>query len=60
MKKMSLRNQGLLVNAAILAALTFEYLRGNPVIAIVVSAILLLPLVNVIFFVRSQRAKKVQ
>ncbi len=60
MKTMKLENQIVIVNVAILAGLGFEYFRGAPVVAIAISAVLLLLLVNVIFLVRVQRAKKQQ
>ena len=60
MKKMKLQNQILIVNAAILGGLVFEYFRGSPIFAIVVSGVFLLLLANVIFFVRLQRAKNSQ
>ena len=60
MKSMKLINQALIVNVAILAALVFEYFRGAPILVIAVSAIALLLMVNVIFFVRARRAGKAQ
>jgi ABC-type multidrug transport system permease subunit len=58
MNKMRLDRQILIVNTAILAGLGFQYFRGAPVFAIAISAVCLLLLVNVIFFVRVRRAKK--
>jgi hypothetical protein len=57
-KKMELKNQILLVNAAVLAGLVFEYFRGVPIFAIAIAGVFLLMFVNVIFWVRMQRAKK--
>jgi hypothetical protein len=56
--KMKLKDQALLVNVAILAGLTFEYFRGAPVPAILVAGALLLLTVNIIFLIRSRRAKR--
>ncbi|MGA3136146.1 MAG: hypothetical protein ABSC88_09155 [Terracidiphilus sp.] len=58
--KMKLQNQILIVNAAILGGLVFEYFRGSPIVAIMVSGVFLLLLANVIFFIRLQKAKKGQ
>ncbi len=58
--KMKLQNQILVVNISILAGLGFEYFRGAQVVAIAISAVLLLILVNVIFLVRMQSANKPQ
>jgi hypothetical protein len=60
MKKMKLQNQILIVNASILAGLILEYFRGAPIIAIVVTGVFLLMLVNVIFYIRLQKAKNPQ
>ena len=60
MKSMNLMNQALLVNLAIFAALVYEYFRGAPILAIAVTGIALVLMVNVIFFVRARRAKKAQ
>ena len=57
-KKMELKNQILLVNVCIFAALALEYFRGAPMLALAVSAIFLFLLVNVIFYVRLKKAKK--
>jgi len=57
---MKLQNQILLVNAAILGGLVFEYFQGAPIVSIVLAGALLLLLANVIFFIRLQKAKKKQ
>ena len=57
---MELKNQILFVNVCIPAGLVFEYFRGAPMLSIVIAAIFLLLLVNVIFYVRLQRTKKMQ
>jgi hypothetical protein len=58
MARMSLPNQLLIVNGAIIAGLVFEYIRGAPVSAIVIAGIFLLAMVNSIFWLRIRRAKK--
>jgi hypothetical protein len=58
--KMKLKNQMLLVNICILGGLILQYFRGLPVFAILVTGILLFSLVNVIFFFRVKRFKKLQ
>jgi hypothetical protein len=55
--KMKLKNQALIVNVAILAGLGFQYFRGAPILAILIAGILLLLIVNVIFFVRLRKSK---
>jgi protein-S-isoprenylcysteine O-methyltransferase Ste14 len=60
MKKMSLMNQILLVNASILGGLAFEFFRGFPVSSIVITGVLLLSVANAIFLVRTNRLKKQQ
>ncbi len=57
-KKMELKSQILLVNVCIFAALALEYFRRAPILALVISAIFLFLLVNVIFYVRMKKAKK--
>jgi hypothetical protein len=56
--KMKLENQAVLVNVCIVAGLAFEYFRGAPILAILIAGVLLLLVVNVIFFVRFRRAKR--
>ena len=58
--KMKLENQALLVNVAILAGLGFEYFRGAPILAILIAGTSLLLMVNMIFFIRWNRAKKMR
>ena len=57
-KKMELKNQILLVNAAIFGGLVFEYFGGAPIFAVAISGVFLLTFVNLIFWIRIQRAKK--
>ncbi len=57
---MKLSNQVLVANAVLLAGLVYEYLRGRPILHLVVGAIPLFAMVNLIFFVRVQKAKKAQ
>ena len=57
-KQKELTNQILLVNVCIFAALVLEYFRRAPMLALVISAIFLFLLVNVIFYVRLKKAKK--
>jgi hypothetical protein len=56
MKKMKLKNQILIGNAAILAGLAIKYFyfRRSSLLSVVVTGILLLAMVNLIFFVRSR------
>jgi hypothetical protein len=56
--KTKLKNQAFLVNVAILAALGLEYFRGVPIFAILIAGTLLLLTVNIIFFIRWKRPKK--
>ncbi|MGA3332564.1 MAG: hypothetical protein ABSC62_00225 [Terracidiphilus sp.] len=56
--KMKLENQAMLVNVCIFAGLAFEYFRGATFLAILIAGVLLLLVVNVIFFVRFRRAKR--
>jgi hypothetical protein len=60
MKKMELGNQILIVNLAVVGGLAFEYFRGAPVFAILVTGVGLLLLANGIFWIRIKRAKKSQ
>jgi hypothetical protein len=57
MKNMKLRNQILIVNAAVLAGLGFVYFQGSPLTIIIGCGIFLLLLVNAIFFFRMRRLK---
>ncbi|MDE3201879.1 MAG: hypothetical protein KGN79_13270 [Acidobacteriota bacterium] len=56
-KKMSLPNRILLINVAVIAGLVYQYFRGAPMIALVVSAVILLTLVNLIFLFQIRKAK---
>lgn len=56
-KKMKLRTQVVLVNACIVAGLLWQYLRGARTLAVVLTGIPLLVMVNIIFFVRMERPK---
>ncbi len=58
--KIKLRAQIVIVNAAIVAGLVFEYFRGSPLSSIVVTGVLLLVMVNLTFFIRRQRITKLQ
>jgi hypothetical protein len=51
-QKIKLQNQILIVNVAILAGLAFEYFRGITVGILVLCGVFLLPLANIIFFIR--------
>ncbi|MFP5208386.1 MAG: hypothetical protein ACLGRW_03755 [Acidobacteriota bacterium] len=57
---MKLSTQILIANAILLAGLAYKFFRGSPILHLVVGAIPLFAMVNLIFFVRGQRAKKVQ
>ncbi len=57
-KNMPLKNQFLLVNICIVAGLILEYYRGAPILAILITGIFLLLLVNIIFFIRFKRTKR--
>ena len=54
------RNQIVIVNTGIVAGLVVGYLWRGSMLAVGVSGIFLLLLVNVIFFVRSRRPNKTQ
>jgi len=55
--KMKLRDQILLANAALLAGIAYKYFQGTPILHLVLGGIPLAAMVNLIFFVRMQRAK---
>jgi len=57
MKKMPLRNQVVLVNVCILAGLFYQYIRGNRMLPLIITGILLLAMANLIFYVRAQKTK---
>lgn len=54
---MKLRIQIVLVNAVILAGLVFEYFRGAALHHVLLTGILLLAMINLMFFIRSQEKK---
>ncbi len=56
-RKLSLSNQILLVNVAVIAGLVFQYFRGAPMAILAMSAVILLALVNLIFLFRIRKAK---
>jgi hypothetical protein len=56
-QKMKLKNQILIVNAAVLAGLVFEYFRGVTIDILVLTAVFLLLLANIIFFIRLRKLK---
>jgi len=56
--KMKLENQAMLVNVCIFAGLAFEYFRGAPILAILIAGVVLLSVINVIFYARFRRAKR--
>jgi hypothetical protein len=54
------RNQIVLANVCILAGIAFQYFRGFPLLHLAITGILILAVVNLIFFVRAQKMKKLQ
>jgi hypothetical protein len=48
----------LVINFTVLIGLGYQYFRGAPMVALVVSAVILLALVNLIFLFRIRKAKR--
>ena len=55
--EMNRRNQVLIVNASIVLGLCFMYVRGAPIIAVVITGATLLILANIIFLLRGKRSR---
>ena len=58
--KMEFKNQVVLVNTCVIAGLILSYFRGAPALIVLLTGVFFLLMVNIIFFIRMQRAKKAQ
>jgi hypothetical protein len=58
-KTLSLKNQALIANAGIAAALVYEFVRGIPIVPVLIVGVPFFALVNLFYFIRMQRARKI-
>ena len=54
-EKMSARNKAILINACIVGTLIWCYYSGYPILAIVISAFVLLTLANVLMYLKHRK-----
>ncbi len=54
-KSLSPKNKAILINVCIVATLVWSYYRGYPLLAIAITAVVLLPLANVLMYLKQRK-----